>query len=299
MSAPIPSVAWVNGEFKNIDDATVSVLDRGFLFADGVYDVAAVIAGRAIDLPAHLNRMARSLHEMKLTSPVPLNQLPGLMTELIQRESLQEGMIYLQVTRGADRTRGFSFPDSQTTPATLVMFAQQKKLVDNPDALNGVTAISIPDIRWRRRDIKSISLLPQVLGKQLATEAGAFEAIMIEDGYVTEGTSSAVGMIRANELVTRPISNDILDSITRRAIDHLCQQTDLKVVERKFALEELVDADEVFVASATALITPVISIDGHAIGNGVPGPWAQQLRKSYLSVAITEDTDMASFEWND
>ncbi len=286
-----PSIAYVNGKFVSIEQARISIFDRGFLFADGVYEVAAVIDGRLIDLQPHLQRLDRSLREMQITPPIQLTELPDLMNELVQREALDEGMVYLQITRGADSQRSFSFPKSPVT-ATLVMFVQAKPLIDDPLAKCGATAISIADIRWRRRDIKSVSLLPQVLGKQVATAAGVFEAIMIEDGFVTEGTSSAVGLITdENELVTRPISNDILRSITRQTMATIAESTLLTITERPFTIDEAYQAAECFVASATALIMPIVKIDDQTIGNGQPGKWTTKLRQMYLQLATSGSGD--------
>lgn len=293
----VPSIAYVNGDFVPIADAHVSVLDRGFLFADGVYEVSAVINGRLVDNAAHMGRLKRSLAEMQLALPVALDAVPGLMQSLVDREEMTEGMIYLQVTRGAAGARGFEFPDADRVASSLVIFAQEKSLIDSPLAKSGATAITIPDIRWRRRDIKSVALLPQVLGKQMAADAGAFEAWMVEDGYITEGTSSAAGIITADKtLVTRPISNDVLDSITRRAMLAVVQATDLKTEERLFTPAEAYAAAEAFNASATALIMPIVEIDGHTIGDGKPGPYVTKLRDEYLRIALSDDPTMA--QWN-
>ena len=292
----IPTVAYVNGELLPIEQAHISVLDRGFLFADGVYEVSAVIGGRLIDNAAHLGRLERSLHEMRLASPVDLSEIPGIMESIVAHEQLDEGMVYLQITRGAARQRAFPFPSAEEIPSTMVVFAQQKMLVHDPVAVHGATAITIPDIRWRRRDIKSIALLPQALGKQLANEAGAYEAWMVEDGYITEGTSSAAGIVtKSGVLVTRPASHDVLDSITRRAIFSLLENTDLQSEERLFTPLEAYEAAEAFNASATALVMPIVEIDGRKIGEGTPGPWVTRLRQEYLRIATSDHPNMA--EW--
>lgn len=295
-----PSIAYVNGQFVPIAEAHVSVLDRGFLFADGVYEVSAVIGGQLVDNAAHLARLRRSLRELDMTAPLPLGELPPLMNELIQREALDEGLVYLQITRGANSQRDFGYPDPRQVPSTLVMFAQQKALVDNPLAQSGGKAITIPDIRWKRRDIKSIALLPQAMGKQLAVQTDAIEAFLVEDGYITEATAAAVGIITADKtLVTHPPTADVLDSVTRRATLGLVASTGLQLAERPFTPAEAYQADEVFITSATALVTPIIEIDAHPIGTGRPGRYAQQLRARYLQEALAGRVQMTEYDYSD
>ena len=278
-----PEIAYVNGEFIPIAQAKVSVLDRGFLFADGVYEVSAVVHGRLVDNDAHMKRLERSLGELQLASPVPVENIPGLMEELVRREELQEGMVYLQITRGADTSRNFSYPDPSVVPSSLVMFVQERNMLNCPVAERGGRAITIPDVRWRRRDIKSIALLPQAMGKQMAKLAGVDEALMVEDGFINEGTSSSAGIVTANdELIVPPVTNDILDSITRRAMLKLLEETSLRLVERRFTPDEAYAAKEAFVASATALVLPIVEIDGNPIGSGKPGEYVPLLRKFYF-----------------
>jgi D-alanine transaminase len=289
-----PTIAIVNYEFVPIEAAQISILDRGFLFADGVYEVMAVLNGRLIDSGSHLARLWRSLRELRIPFAPDELKLRAFMEELIARESLREGMIYVQITRGAAPTRGFGFPDPNKVAATLVMFVQEMRLLDNRLAATGVKVITIPETRWKRRDIKSIALLPQVLGKQAGFEADAFEAWMVEDGHVTEGTSSSAGIItREGTLVTRPVSNDILESVTRRAIFSLAAEIPLQIEERLFKPEEAYVAAEAFTASATALIMPIVEIDGHLIGDGKPGKITIRLRRRYLEIASGENPDMA------
>ncbi len=291
-----PTIAFVNGEFVSLANARVSILDRGFLFADGVYEVLAVVRGRLVDCPSHLARLARSLREMRISEPRPLDELPALMQQLVDREQLNEGLVYLQITRGAPPIRAFHFPNPAEVPPTMVMFVQEMQLTHNPLAISGAKAITVPDIRWHRRDIKSTALLPQVLGKQLAAEAGAFEAWMVEDGYVTEGTSSAACIISHDgTLITRPVSNRILDSITRRAVHRLAAEMSLKIEERLFTPAEAYAAAEAFTASATALIMPIIEIDGHRIGDGKPGKITTRLREIYLRMAASNDPTITEF----
>lgn len=280
---------YLNGKIVPADDAKISVMDRGFLFGDGVYEVAAVLDGRIIDGPAHLARLERSLREIELNCPIPLSSLPTEMQAFVTSQHLEEGLVYLQVTRGAAETREFPFPDPDVVASTFVMFLAEKKLRDAPIAKTGMKAITIPEIRWARRDIKSISLLGQVLGKQAAIRADAGEALMIEDGFVTEGTTSSAAMVSAGgNLVMRPVSNKILDSITRRAVYVIAAEMKLEIEERLFTPDELFEAKEVFCASASALIHGLIEIDGRIIGNGTPGPVTRRLREIYLEIAATE-----------
>ncbi len=284
-----PSLAYVNGKVVPIQQACISILDRGFLFADGVYEVAAVLEGRLVDLPAHLQRLDQSLKSIQLTCPLSFDELARQMQELAAQEGVREGLVYLQITRGAASSRDFGFPCPTDVASTLVMFAQSKPLIADPLAARGASVITVDDIRWRRRDIKSIALLPQVLGKQAALEAGAQEAWMLEEGFITEGTSSAAGIITRNDVViTRPRSREVLDSITRRALLAAGRHQALTFEERRFTLDEAYEAAEAFFASATALIMPVISINGRAIGSGEPGKWVPRFRATYLQQACSE-----------
>lgn len=286
----MPTLAYVNGDIRPIAEASVSVLDRGFLFGDGIYEVAAVLDGQMVDLNPHMARLERSMGEIGITPPMDRAALKTAMEELIAAEGLTEGFIYQQITRGADAKRDFPFPDAAKVPSTLVMFCQELALRDNPKAKTGGTAITIPEIRWARRDIKSTSLLAQVLGKQAAVEAGAAEGWMIEDGYITEGTSSAACIVTQDgTLVTRPVSNDVLDSITRRAVLVLCEETQVKVEERLFTADEAYAAKEAFTASASALVMPIVEIDGHKIGDGTPGALSTRLREIYLDLATSRE----------
>jgi len=278
--------AYVNGEFLPLEHARVSVLDRGFLFADGVYEVAAVLDGRLVDNDAHLQRLQRSLGEIALPLPVPLERLVEIEEELVRRNGLEQGLVYMQVTRGAAE-RDFAFPKGAAP--TLVMFTQAKQILDSPQAQTGIAVISVPEIRWARRDIKSIALLAQALAKQQAVEAGAQEAWMVENGYVTEGASSNAFMVtRAGALVTRPLSNDILAGITRRSVLALATERGLDVEERRFTLAESYGAAEAFITSASSFVMPVVRIDGQEVGDGAPGPLSRRLRELYVALARGE-----------
>ena len=278
-------IAYVNGAFVALAEAKVSILDRGFLFADGIYEVTAVLDGRLIDNASHLARLERSVGEIALALPETLERIQEIQKELIARNHLINGSIYLEVTRGADTARDFAFPKGGVRP-TLIMFAQFKDIVNAPLAKRGMAVITVPDIRWARRDIKSVALLAQVLAKQAAAEAGAGEAWMIEDGKVTEGGSSSAFILTQDDvLVTRPNSSAILPGCTRKAVVALAEERQLRVEERPFTITEALAAKEAFVTSATLFVQAVVSIDGKTIANGRPGPMTDRLREIYIDFA--------------
>lgn len=277
-------IAYVNGDFVAIEQAKVSILDRGFLFADGVYEVAAVLDGRLVDNAAHLARLERSLREIALPLPMPLAKVAELQKELIRRNSLDQGLVYMEVTRGA-ADRDFLFP--KDVAPTFVMFTQEKNIVGAPAAKTGIAVKPVPDIRWGRRDIKSVGLLAQVLAKQAAVAEGCQEALLIEeDGTVTEGGSSTVFIITHDGVVaTRPNSAMILPGCTRKAILTLAEQFQIRIEERPFTVTEAQGAAEVFITSASTFVMPVVKIDGQPVGGGLPGPLTQRLREIYIDHA--------------
>ncbi|WP_232629631.1 D-amino-acid transaminase [Methylobacterium sp. Leaf118] len=276
--------AYLNGRFLPLDEARVPVMDRGFLFADGIYEVAAVLHGRLVDNAAHLARLDRSLAEIGIPNPHTAEAWERLETELAERNGLTEGLVYIQVTRGVAE-RDFSFPKGDVAP-TVVMFTQAKSILANPLAETGARAITVPDLRWKRRDIKSVALLAQVIAKQQAAEAGAAEAFMIEDGVVTEGSSSSVFIVtKAGALVTRPLSHALLPGITRAAVLALAEETGITFEERTIGAHELPEAAEAFYTSASAFVMPVVEIDGTILGDGRPGPVARRLRELYFAFA--------------
>jgi len=279
-------IVYVNGQYVDEGDAKVSIFDRGFLFADAVYEVTAVINGRLLESEGHLARLKRSCNELQLKMPVSQDQLLDIHRQLIEKNQLREGGIYMQLTRGRDKDRDFSFPPADT-PSTLVLFTQAKNLLDCPIAKKGIKVVSVPDLRWRRRDIKTVQLLCASLAKEYAHTQGADDAFLVEDGYVTEGSASNAFIIQQdNTIVTRPLSNDILHGITRKAIIQLIKQdSSFKLEERLFTIEEAKAAKEAFVSAATAFIWPVVSIDGHVLGDDKPGPIASRLRALYLDAA--------------
>jgi D-alanine transaminase len=276
-------IVFINGSFVPYEEARIPIMDRGFLFADGIYEVSAVLGGRLVDNEAHLARLNRSLGEIRIANPYSTAEWVQLEEELARRNDLREGLVYMQVTRGVAE-RDFGFPND--TQPTVVMFTQAKAMVDSPLARSGAAIVTVPDLRWKRRDIKSVALLAQVLAKQAAVEAGVAEAWMVEDGQVTEGSSSTAFIItKDRRIVTRPLSNAILPGITRRAVMRLAADADLTVDERLFSVEEAYDAAEAFYTSATSLVMPVVSVDGRAIGDGRPGELTRRLRELYLAMA--------------
>jgi D-alanine transaminase len=280
----LDSIAYVNGSFVPLSEAKVSILDRGFLFADGIYEVAAVLGGKLVDNASHLARLKRSVGEIALELPESLERIEEIQQELVARNKLESGLVYLEVTRGADTGRDFAFPKG--VKPTLVMFTSVKDIVNAPSAKTGIAVITVPDIRWERRDIKSVALLAQVLAKQAAAAAGAGEAWMIEDGKVTEGGSSSAFILTQDDvLVTRQNGSAILPGCTRKAVVKLAEERQLRVEERAFTVGEALAAKEAFITSASSFVQPVVSIDGEPIANGKPGATATRLREIYIDFA--------------
>jgi len=273
---------YVNGEYLPENEAKVSIFDRGFLFADAVYEVTSVLDGKLIDFEGHAVRLDRSLKELDMASPCSKDELLEIHRKLVELNGIEEGLVYLQVSRGSDGDRDFVFP-SADTPPSLVLFTQNKPgLADSPAAAKGAKIISIEDIRWGRRDIKTVQLLYPSMGKMMAKKAGCDDAWLIEDGYVTEGTSNNAYYVKNGKIVTRPLSNDILHGITRAAVLRLAAEAQMEIEERLFTIDEAKEADEAFTTSASAFVMPVVEIDGVQLGDGTPGPIAKRLREIYL-----------------
>ncbi|HLO23806.1 MAG TPA: D-amino-acid transaminase [Methyloceanibacter sp.] len=274
---------YVNGSYLPEEQAKVSVLDRAFLFGDAVYEVTAVLDRQLIDFEAHLSRLDRSLAEIALAAPLSHDALRALHKELIARNQVNEGIVYLEITRGV-ADRDFAYPEN--TAPTVVAFTQSRPLIDNPYAETGVKVITIPDIRWKRRDIKSTAMLGQAMGKQEAKLKGAYEAWMVEDGYVTEGTSSTAFILDEDGVVrTQPLGYHILPGVTRRTVLRLAASEGVRVEERPFSVAEALSAREAFMSAASAFVLPVVEIDGRKIGNGRPGPVARAFRALYIDEA--------------
>ncbi|MEO0914563.1 MAG: D-amino-acid transaminase, partial [Pseudomonadota bacterium] len=258
--------------------------DRGFLMADGVYEVTSVLEGKLIDFPAHITRLRRSLSELDMASPADDAELEAIHRELVARNGVEEGLVYLQVTRGA-ADRDFAYPEGAAP--SLVMFTQSKPLRDTKAAREGIKVVSVDDIRWGRRDIKTVQLLAPSMCKMAAKAQGADDAWMVEEGHVTEGTSNNAYIVTAEgTLVTRNLSNRILHGITRAAVLRCAEEAQIRVEERPFTVEEARAASEAFVTAASSFVCPVVEIDGETIGDGVPGPISRRLREIYLEESL-------------
>ena len=278
---------YVNGQYLPEEEAKVSIFDRGFLMADGAYEVTSVIGAKLIDFDGHVARLKRSLNELYMPLPISRKELLVVHRKLVSLNRVDEGLIYIQITRGAPGDRDFVFPDPQKTPQTIILFTQNKPgLAQNPTAKKGLKVISIKDIRWGRRDIKTIQLLYPSMGKMMAKEAGADDAWMVQDGTVTEGTSNNAYIIKNGQIITRALSNDILHGITRSAVLRFAKEAQMQVVERNFSIEEAQQAEEAFITSASTFVMPVIEIDKHTLGGGVPGPLVTRLREIYLEESL-------------
>ncbi|MDI1285159.1 MAG: D-amino-acid transaminase [Reyranella sp.] len=280
--------AYVNGRYVDHREASVHIEDRGYQLADGVYEVVGVRDGRLIDEVPHIDRLERSLRELRIDWPVTRAALGFILRELMRRNRLRDGLIYMQVTRGVAR-RDHAFPTTPVKPA-LVLTTKNSKRGD-ADPGPGIAIKSHPDIRWERCDIKTVALLPNVLAKQAARESGAYEAWLIDtNGCVTEGASTNAWIVTHDgELVTRQTDNGILAGITRQTLKSLCNALQLKFVERPFSLAEAMKAQEAFITSATSFVTPVVKIDGNVVGDGKVGPTARRLREEYVRFAETGD----------
>jgi len=285
-------VAYVNGRYLPHAEAGVHVEDRGLQFADGVYEVIAIEGGRPIDLGGHITRLERSLRALRMTMPMPARAMRVVMREVARRNAVREGILYLQVTRGTYR-RDHPFPPASVAP-TLVMTARSGVRPTPAMVENGIGVITVADQRWARRDIKSVSLLPNVMAKQQAKDAGAYEAWQVDrDGFVTEGTSTNAWIVTKDGiLVTRPLSHDILAGITRDSVLTLAAQAGLTVEQRPFTVEEAKTAREAFISSTTAAALPVVRIDDAPVANGAPGSITRRmwdLYEAHIAGAGAED----------
>lgn len=276
-------IAYVNGEYVPLRGAGVSIMDRGFQFADSIYEVWAVRGGRLFDVDEHMARLQRSLAELRITKPMPESSLMAVIRETMRRNRVTDGIVYVQVSRGA-ASRDHVFPAAGTPPTLVITAKNLDRRAITKRAEVGIKITSAPDARWARRDIKSVNLLPNVLARQGAKEKGAFEAWFIDaDGLVTEGSSSNAWIVDANGVLrTRQLSHDILHGVTRGAILRIARERQMQVEERPFTIAEAQAAREAFITAASNAATGVIEIDGVVIGDGRPGPVTQALRAAYL-----------------
>ena len=284
MSAPVaPRIAYVNGRYLPLAEATLPIMDRGFLFGDGIYEVTAVLGDHFVDNEPHLARLDRSLKAIGIRNPHTIPEWTAIQRELVRQNDLKQGTVYIEVTRGTYE-REFTCPDD--IAPNVVMFTQAKNLLANPMAETGAAVITVDDLRWARRDIKSVALLAQVLAKFEAKHAGVAEAVMLEDGVVTEGASSTFFILSSvGVLVTRALSNSVLPGVTRSSVMRLARETGLHVEERPFSRQEMLAAREVFYTSASSFVMPVVAVDGEKIAGGMPGPITKKLRAIYLEEA--------------
>ena len=271
---------YLNGEYLPEDEARISIFDRAVLFGDAIYEVAGVLDGKLIDFEAHMQRYARSLGELQIPAPLEKQQILSAFRKLVELNHVDEGLVYMQVTRGeADR----DFVWQGELKPTVFMFTQDKLSAENKTAETGIILKSVDDIRWARRDIKSVNLLGQVLAKKTASDAGAYEALMVDsDGYITECSAASFYIVKDDLLLTRPLNNDILSGVTRKALLALCITHGIRLVETRFRLEDALQADEAFISGASSYVLPVVQIDDQQISGGLPGPWFRKLRDIYL-----------------
>ena len=279
-------IAYVNGRYLRHGDASVHIEDRGYQFADGVYEVFEIWNGKIVDERQHLDRLERSLREMAIAMPVARNALKVIVREIIARNRVGDGLVYLQVTRGVAK-RDHVFPPPDTPPALVVTAKNTSRVASDKLAEEGASVITVPDNRWDRVDIKTVSLLPNAIARQKAKEAGANEAWFIDaDGFVTEGAATTAWIVtKEGTLVTRPDGTGILPGITRRTAAVVANNQGLAVEERKFTADEALAAREAFMTAASTVVMPIVEIDGKPIANGRPGSIATALRAAFHDVA--------------
>ena len=272
-------IVYVNGEYVSEESAVISVFDRGFLMADAVYEVTSVLDGKLLEFDGHLKRLKRSLSELDMQEPDAINDLLEIHRTLVRDNQVDQGGVYLQVTRGV-ADRDFIYPEN--VKSTLVMFTQSKNILGSKLVEKGMKVISIDDLRWGRRDIKTVQLLYPSMGKMMAKSAKCDDAWMVEDGFVTEGTSNNAYIVVDNKIITRELSNDILHGITRNSVLRYAEEAQMEIEERPFSVKEVLAADEAFITSASTFVMPVVEIDGEPIGEGRPGRVSRRLREIYI-----------------
>ncbi len=275
---------YINGEFKKEDEAKVSIFDRGLLFSDSVYEVTSVINSKLIDFKYHVERLDRSMNELKFKTLIDHDEILAFHRKLIDLNNLKEGMIYTQVTRGVV-DRSFDMPKQAIKP-TVLAFTQEKKILESDSAKNGIKVMTLEDMRWKRNDIKTTQLLYASMAKSEATAKGFDDAWMLRQGYVTEGSSNNVWIIRSKNIMTRQSDNLILSGITRAVVLECAKKLNYEVITKNFTKVDAESADEAFMTSATGLITPVIKINSSQIGDGKPGNFTKSLRAEYIKRAL-------------
>ena len=275
---------YINGEFKKEDEAKVSIFDRGLLFSDSVYEVTSVINSKLIDFKHHVERLDRSMNELKFKTLIDHDEILAFHRKLIELNNLKEGMIYTQVTRGVV-DRSFDMPKQAIKP-TVLAFTQEKKILESDSAKNGIKVMTLEDMRWKRNDIKTTQLLYASMAKSEATAKGFDDAWMLRQGYVTEGSSNNVWIIRSKNIMTRQSDNLILSGITRAVVLECAKKLDYEVITKNFTKVDAESADEAFMTSATGLITPVVKINSSQIGDGKPGNFTKSLRAEYIKRAL-------------
>lgn len=279
-------IVYVDGHYCPESQGKVSIFDRGYLFADAIYEVTCVIGGKLVDFDGHMARLARSLKELDMPTPMSAQELLAIHRKLVADNKVDEGLIYMQISRG-NADRDFNFPPKDTPPV-VVMFTQARPVLESPLAKRGLKVITLPDIRWGRRDIKTVQLLYPSMVKNAAYEAGADDAWLVQDGFVTEASSANAYIVtRDGKIVTRGLSSDILHGITRNAVLGFAEEAGYLLEERPFTVAEALEAQEAFITSATSFVTSVLSIDGHVIGEGVVGPVSKRLRDVYIEKAVS------------
>ena len=270
----------MNGEFFSKKEASVSIFDRGFLFSDSVYEVTAVLDGNLVDWKEHFARLIRSLGHLNLENNFQEKDFYQIQKKLINENQLKEGLCYVQVTRGV-ADRDFNFAKKSLLP-TVVIFTQEKQILNNVASKVGIKIITVPDDRWRRRDIKTTQLLAQSLAKTYAIQKGVDDSLLVQDGFINECSSSNVFIIKEKNIITPNLSNDILGGITRSSLIKFCKKNSIEIKEQKISVDDLMDAQEVFLTSSTGFVIPVIDIDGRQVGNGLVGDRVKEIQRIYI-----------------
>lgn len=277
---------YLNGQYLPEEEAKVSIFDRGFVMGDAVYEVTCVLEGKLLEFEGHMARLQRSLKELQMHCDISRDEWLEIHRKLVELNGLENGGVYLQISRGNAGDRDFHFPKAGTPP-TVVLYTQSKAdLRNDPHAETGITVVSVPDLRWHRRDIKTVQLLWASIAKMTAEQQGKDDAWFVEDGFVTEGSSNNCYIVKNGEVITRPLSNDILHGITRGSLLKMMAERQLKLVERPFTIAEAQEADEAFYTSASSFVMPIVEVDGVKLGSGKPGPVAKRLREVYIEEAL-------------